>query len=114
MAGPLENESGYAVEIAMELHRGAPVEVEDEQYERVRAAMVRYEDAFDPPLCVLLTRRAPLSVTTEELPDVLSACREAVVDVLGVAADHTGVAWEYRQCHGPAALIVEVRTVPSA
>jgi len=106
-----EELSGYAVEIAMELHRGADAELEDEQYERVRAAMVRHEDAMDPPLRVVLTRRAPQGVAAEDLPDVLAACREAMIDVLGVAADHPGVAWEFRQSEGPAALVVEVAAV---
>lgn len=106
--------TGYEVEIEMELHLVATDEDEDDCYERVRVALSQYEDALAPPLCVTLTRRAPSPLPEDELECVLSVCRDAVVDVLGIAANHPGVAWQSNQLLGPAALIVEVRpTAPS-
>jgi hypothetical protein len=104
--------AGYEVEIDIEIHLGAGPEEEEQQYERVRRALVDYEDALAPPLWVTLTRRAPLPVPLEALEGVLSICRDAMVDVLGIAADHPEVAWSYRQLEGPYALVVEVRPEP--
>ncbi len=109
MARPEIGAGGYRVEIDLEIHLGAGAEVEEEQYERVRRALVAYEDALDPPLWVTLTRRAPLPLPIEKLESVLSTCRDAMVDVLGVSVDHPQVAWSYRQIEGPYTLIVEVR-----
>lgn len=105
----------YAVEIGIELPLRASDEQEDEIYERVRLALVQYEDAIDPPLQVTLTRRAPDRLATDDLLGVLSICRDALVDVIGVASDHPAVEWHYGQLEGQPALIVEVsrRTDPS-
>lgn len=108
LSEPDEGVARFEVEIAMELPLGANDEEEDEQYERVRLALVQYEDAIDPPLRVTLTRRAPELLPADELVGVLSICRDAVIDVLGVASDHPGVDWQYRQAEGPHALIVDV------
>lgn len=99
----------YVVELAMDLAPGATENDEDERYERIRHALVQYEDAVDPPLRVTLTRRAPDRLPMDDLLGVLSTCRDAVVDVLGVASDHPGVDWHYDQEDGAAALVVEVR-----
>lgn len=112
MSRPDVGIAGYEVEIDIEIHLGAAADQEEEQYERVRRALSAYEDAVDPPLWVTLTRRAPLPLPIESLEGALSTCRDAMVDVLGVAADHPQVAWSYRQLQGSYALIVEVRPEP--
>jgi hypothetical protein len=101
--------AGYSVEIPIELLPGASSEDEDERYERVRRELVDYEDAIEPPLWVTLTRRGPLPLHKQDLDEVLATCRDAVVDVLGVASDHPEVDWSYRQTEGSYALLVEVR-----
>lgn len=101
--------TGYAVEVPIELLPGASPEDEDDRYERVRRELVEYEDAIDPPLWVTLTRRGPLPLDPEDLDEVLATCRDAVVDVLGVASDHPEIHWSYRQTEGSYALLVEVR-----
>jgi hypothetical protein len=109
MTGRKVELTGYSVEIPIELLPGASEEDEEERYERIRRELVVYEDAIDPPLWVTLTRRGPLPLAEEDLDEVLSVCRDAVVDVLGVASDHPQVYWSYRQTEGSYALRVEVR-----
>ncbi len=103
---------GYSAELPIELHPGADPDEEDALYERVRNGLAEYEDALDPPLCVTLTRRGPLPVDAKQLEAILSICRDAVVDVLGVASDHPRVRWVSHQSEGPYALLVEVRPEP--
>ncbi len=100
---------GYSAELALEIHPGASAEDDDDHYERVRSGLAEYEDLLDPPLCVILTRRGPLRLPEAQLEDLLSVCRDAVVDVLGVPSDHPRVRWIYRQSEGPHAVLVEVR-----
>ncbi len=91
------------------MHPGASPEDQDDHYERVRSGLEEYEDVLEPPLRVTLTRRGPLRLPEDQIEGLLSVCRDAMVDVLGVASDHPGVRWTYRQSEGSYALLVEVR-----
>ncbi len=103
---------GYSAELPLELHPGASEEDRDDHYERVRNGLAEFEDLLDPPLTVTLTRRGPLRVPDPQLEELLSVCRDAVVDVLGVPSDHPRVRWFFRQSEGAYALLVEVRPDP--
>ncbi len=92
-----EKLDGYSAEIPLRITATPDSDAAEEQYERVRRALQRYEDALDPPLRVELTRLGPHLLPEPALEEALSTCREAMVDVLGVAADHPDVVWSYRQ-----------------
>lgn len=102
--------SGWTAHIPL---RTAPHRSDDEldqQYERLRLALQRYEDAVDPPLTVTLTREAPDTLGEDDLHEALATCREALVDVLGVSADAADVTWRYAQrATADEALGIEVR-----
>jgi hypothetical protein len=69
----------------------------DRQYETVRVALQAHEDELDPPLTVILTRAASDTLSPADLETALFTCRDALIDVLGVAADEPGVTWVYAQ-----------------
>ena len=101
---------GYRAEVVLPVDAAEGDALADEQYEAVRRALHEYEDAVDPPLVIVLTRCSPDVVAVDKLPDELSVCRDAMIDVLGVAADHPAVSWQYRQRSGKGlSLVVEVR-----
>ncbi len=101
---------GFAARIALRTPpRCADAEL-DLQYETVRFALQEYEDAVDPPLTVTLIRESAEVLGEEDLRAALFTCREALVDVLGVAADAADVTWCYAQRHAAEeAVVVEVR-----
>ena len=86
----------------------------DDRYEKIRFALHQREDEVEPPLTVTLCRRAAAALAEEDLAAALEICRDAMVDVLGVAADEPAVEWRYRQSTGSEALVVTVDVVRPA
>jgi hypothetical protein len=115
MTAEADKIEGFELRLAIQTGLDLEAEAGDAQYEEVRFALGEFEDRIDPPLTVTLTREAAASLDESDLREALQTCRDAVVDVLGVASDEPGVTWRYEQRRAEVEGVhVEVRAERSA